>query len=106
MLSASGQGHCQCTGGCRRSSEKERLSSRLAFASSDVDRSFSFRNGTYPAWAGPWEVLEGARDNLPDQAALLAAQRIQAMISQTMCADDVLLVLISGNVCTQKTVGN
>ena len=43
-------------------------------------------------------MLEGARDNLPDQAALLAAQRIQAMISQTMCADDVLLVLISGNV--------
>jgi hypothetical protein len=41
-------------------------------------------------------VYEGAQDNLPDQAAMNTAQRIQTMISNTMCADDTLLVLISG----------
>ncbi len=41
-------------------------------------------------------MYEGAQDNLPDQAAMNTAQRIQTMISNTMCADDTLLVLISG----------
>jgi len=41
-------------------------------------------------------VYEGAQYNLPDQAAMNTAQRIQTMISNTMCADDILLVLISG----------
>ena len=42
------------------------------------------------------DIYEGAQDNLPDQAALQTAQRVQKMISETMCADDILFVLISG----------
>jgi hypothetical protein len=43
-------------------------------------------------------VYEGAENNLPDQAAMNTAQHIQTMISNTMCTDDILLVLISGKV--------
>jgi len=54
------------------------------------------RDGIYPSWNCSFDVYEGAEHNLPDQAAMDTAQRIQAMISNTMCADDILLVLISG----------
>ncbi|CAF1076782.1 unnamed protein product [Rotaria sp. Silwood1] len=43
-------------------------------------------------------VPVGAEHNLPDQAAMNTAQHIQTMISNTMCADDIFLVLISGDI--------
>ncbi|CAF1159254.1 unnamed protein product [Rotaria sordida] len=55
-------------------------------------------NGTYSSWNCSFDVYEGAEHNLPDQAAMNTAQRIQTMISDTMCADDIFLVLISGNI--------
>ncbi|CAF1065483.1 unnamed protein product [Rotaria sordida] len=42
--------------------------------------------------------VDRAEHNLPDQAAMNTAQRIQTMISDTMYADDIFLVLISGNI--------
>jgi hypothetical protein len=59
---------------------------------------FFSRDGIYPSWNCSFDVYEGAQHNLPDQAAMNTAQRIQTMISKTMCADDILLVLISGKV--------
>lgn len=44
------------------------------------------------------EVYEGAEHNLPDQAAMTTAERIQTMVSEKMCTDDILLVLISGKI--------
>ena len=44
------------------------------------------------------EIYEGAKHNLPDPAAMATAQRIQTMISEKMCTDDILLVLISGKI--------
>jgi hypothetical protein len=58
----------------------------------------SFRNGIYPSWKCSFDVYEGAENNLPDQAAMKTAQYIQTMISNTMSTDDILLVLISGDV--------
>jgi hypothetical protein len=57
-----------------------------------------FRDGLYPIWNSSIDVYEGAEHNLPDQAAMTTAQRIRTMISDTMCTDDILLVLISGKV--------
>lgn len=52
------------------------------------------------------EVYEGAEHNLPDQAAMTTAERIQTMVSEKMCTDDILLVLISGEILyTEKKVG-
>jgi hypothetical protein len=62
----------------------------------------SFRDGIYPSWKCSFDVYEGAQNNLPDQAAMKTAQRIQTMISNTMSTDDILLVLISGNVLYVK----
>ena len=57
-----------------------------------------FRDGIYPSWNCSFDIYEGAHNNLPDSAAMTTAQRIQTMIANTMCADDVLLVLISGKI--------
>jgi hypothetical protein len=64
-----------------------------------------FRDEIYPSWNCSFDVYEGAENNLPDQAAMDTAQRIQTMISKTMNVDDILLVLISGKVLhTKKTI--
>ena len=60
--------------------------------------SFFSREGIYPVWKCSFDVYEGAQNNLPDHAAMSTAQRIQTMVSETMKADDILLVLISGKV--------
>ena len=44
------------------------------------------------------DVYEGAEHNLPDRAAMKTAERIEKMITNTMCTDDILLVLISGKI--------
>jgi glycerate-2-kinase len=61
-----------------------------------------FRDGIYPSWKCSFDVYEGAQYNLPDQASMKTAQRIQTMISNTMSADDILLVLISGKILCAK----
>ena len=60
--------------------------------------SLIFRKDIYPSWKCSFEVYEGAKHNLPDRAAMMTAQRIRTMISNTLNADDILLVLISGNI--------
>ncbi len=47
-------------------------------------------------------MYEGAQNNLPDQAAMHTAQRIQSMITNSMCTADILLVLISGKFYVYK----
>ncbi|UJR28517.1 hypothetical protein I4U23_009755 [Adineta vaga] len=61
-----------------------------------------YKDGIYPSWNCSFDVYEGAQNNLPDHAAMTTAQRIQTMISKTMKADDILLVLISGKVTYTK----
>ena len=43
-------------------------------------------------------VMEGAADNLPDEAAYQAAQEISRTV-KAVGADDLLVVLISGKIC-------
>ncbi len=62
----------------------------------------SFRDDIDPSWTRSFDVYEGAEHNLPDQAAMDTAQRIEKMISNTMSADDILLVLISGKIPYRK----
>jgi glycerate 2-kinase len=42
------------------------------------------------------EVIEGAKDNLPDEQSLAAARKIKNLVS-SLGSNDILLVLISGN---------
>lgn len=60
------------------------------------------RDGIYPSWQCPIEIYEGAQHNLPDTSAMTTAERIEKMISETMCVDDILLVLISGKIIVHK----
>ncbi|CAF5193214.1 unnamed protein product, partial [Rotaria magnacalcarata] len=55
-------------------------------------------NGTYSSWNSSFDFYEGAENNLPDRAAMNTAQIIEKMVSNTVCTDDILLVLISGTI--------
>lgn len=43
------------------------------------------------------EVIEGAKDNLPDEQSMVAAKKIKELVS-SLTSNDILLVLISGNI--------
>jgi len=43
------------------------------------------------------EVIEGAKDNLPDEQSIVAAIKIKALVS-SLGSNDILLVLVSGNI--------
>jgi hypothetical protein len=43
------------------------------------------------------EVIEGAKDNLPDEQSIVAAIKIKALVSG-LGSNDILLVLVSGNI--------
>ncbi|CAM4895069.1 unnamed protein product [Rotaria socialis] len=55
-------------------------------------------SGIYSSWNSSFDFYEGAENNLPDQAAMNTAQIIEKMVSNTVCTDDILLVLISGTI--------
>ncbi|PIK33843.1 putative glycerate kinase [Apostichopus japonicus] len=49
----------------------------------------------WPSEFSKVEIIEGARNNIPDESSMLAAQKIK-QLAMNLCEEDILLVLISG----------
>jgi glycerate 2-kinase len=51
------------------------------------------------------EVIEGAKDNLPDEQSMVAATKIKKLVSN-LGSNDILLVLVSGNIYRSSFLNN